>query len=333
METKLYRASLSKKDGTIGSYFDKQLGRELVPYGVPKATAEVPVVRAELALNVFQVIDEAPNEMTAWHINKIMREENLLKDAEVSLIETGPVFARFRVTHKFRSSQIDEEILFYQGLRRIDFDATIDWREKGSMEAGVPQLKVAFTGAMRAARFRTEGPFYIAERAADGQECPTQKWSDVTGDEFGFTLANDCKYGCDAMGSRMRNQSAAQHVRPRSQIPTNRVHKIRFSFRPHESRRAQLGSHAFRHGIQSPVRGGSRPKPSAKSLAAQLSVEGSDSVVCTALRIAEHSDNLLVRFFETSGKPQRIRFRTWEEHQMGSRGEFHREPDRRQDED
>jgi alpha-mannosidase len=35
----------------------------------------------------------------------------------------------------------------------------------------------------------------------------------------------------------------------------------------------------------------------------QLTIEGTDSVVCTALRIAEHSDKLLLRFFETSGQP------------------------------
>jgi len=33
-----------------------------------------------------------------------------------------------------------------------------------------------------------------------------------------------------------------------------------------------------------------------------MRIEGSDSVVCTSMRIAEHSDNAVLRFFETSGR-------------------------------
>ncbi|MCX7887747.1 MAG: hypothetical protein N3B01_10925, partial [Verrucomicrobiae bacterium] len=51
---------------------------------------------------------------------------------------------------------------------------------------------------------RFEQPFAIAERPADGQEQATQKWADLTGAEFGFTLLNNARYGCDALGGRLR---------------------------------------------------------------------------------------------------------------------------------
>ena len=57
---------------------------------------------------------------------------------------------------------------------------------------------------MSGTRVRSEGPFCITERPADGQEQPTQKWVDASGKPFGFTLYNDGRYAYDALGSRVR---------------------------------------------------------------------------------------------------------------------------------
>ena len=41
--------------------------------------------------------------------------------------------------------------------------------------------------------------------------------------------------------------------------------------------------------------------------AAGLEMDGPDQVVCTAHRLAEHSERILLRFFECSGQPCEIR--------------------------
>ena len=247
-------ARLAKASGAIGSYFDKTLERELVCHGVARPLSHVPNSRADLALNVFQVIDEAPNRMSSWLINDILREENLLRGAEVSLLETGPVCARFRVRHAFRASHIEEDIVFYQQFPRVDFTARIDWRERGSAETGVPQLKVAFASSLRSPRARCEGPFCITERTPDGQEQPTQKWVDVSGEGFGVTVLNDSKYGCDVLGGRIRLTLLRAPYSP-DPDPDSGAHVVRFAYAPHAQELEPGRNDTRRYGLQSTTAG------------------------------------------------------------------------------
>lgn len=304
IDTAHYTARLSKESGVIGSWDDKDLHRRLVAYGSPKHLTHVNTTRKDLALNVFTVIDEAPNGMSAWLINDHLKEAHLLRGAEVRLLETGPVFARFRVIHAFRNSRIEEDVIFYQQHPRVDFKAVIDWRERGNAEAGVPQLKVGFTAALSAARARYDGPFCVTERPADGQEQPGQKWTDLTGDEFGFTLYNDSKYGFDALGGRLRMTLLRNPYGPDLETD-NGVHTIRFAFEPHAADRS-LGEIA-RRGMawnRPPVAAITARKPQTE--APLLRMRGGDPVLVTSIRRAEHSDALLVRLFETTGAPARI---------------------------
>lgn len=305
VETGTAVVKIAKCSGVIGSYFDKRLGMELVSYGIPIPLTQTPSTHAELGLNVFQLINEAPNQMTAWLINDELAHENLMRGARVSLLERGPVFARFKVEHKFRGSAIEEHIVFYRDFPRVDFDAAIDWREKGDNNTFVPQLKVSFAARIGAARLRTEGPFAVREIPADGIEMPTQKWADISGDECGLAVYNDSKYGIDALGPRLRLTLLRSPYYPDPDPDTGR-HEVRFAFEPHapQTPAAELIRKAMSFN-SAPVCARAAAKP-ARLDALRLAMTGADSVVCTALRRAEHSNELLLRLFETSGKPCRV---------------------------
>ncbi len=301
IETAHAASMLSKAGGIVGSYFDKHLRREFVSYGIPIPLTHVPSTHAELALNVFQIADESHNAMTAWLINDIMRREYLVRGAEVHLVECGPVFARFKVRHSFRSSKIEEFITWYAAINRVDFDIHVDWREIGHEKVGVPQLKVSFAASIQAARARTEGPFSIREIPADGIEMPTQKWADVTGDEAGFAVLNDSKYGVDILGSRIRVTLLRNPYSPDPETDNGR-HRIRLAFLPHgpKATNADLVKHGMSfnrplHAVEGGIRRSGRD---------QLRMDStSDAVVCTALRQAEHSNRILLRLFNTSDRP------------------------------
>ena len=306
VETKHAVSHLLKASGVIGSFYDKSLGREIIGYGMAKLMTYSNTARTDLALNVFQVLDEAPNSMSAWIVNNILQEQNLMGNAKVTFLDRGPVFARFRVVHAFRSSRIAEEIVYFNNVNRVDFKAQIDWHEKGDDKVGVPQLKVAFTTSMRRPRARFEGPFCVPERPTNGLDQPTQKWADLSGTDFGFTLLNDCKYGYDALGGRMRISLLRSPYCP-DRDPDNGRHIIRFAFVPHgpgipNADLVRAGM-AYNRPLV-PVNTNARIKP----VKTRLQTSGSESIVCTALRIAEHSSQLLIRFFETSGKNCNFKF-------------------------
>ena len=305
IETASAVSMLGKAGGIIGSYFDKTLDREFVAYGIPIPLTHVPTTHAELALNVFHVSDESHNGMTAWLINDIMRREYLVRGADVRLVECGPVFARFRVRHAFRSSRIEEYITWYADLNRVDFDIRVDWREKGSEKVGVPQLKVGFACSIAGPRARTEGPFSIREIPADGMEMPTQKWADVTGDGAGFAVLNDCKCGVDMLGSRIRVTLLRNPYFPDLDTDCGR-HRVRLAFVPHGPRMSN--AELVRRGMafNRPLRAIAGGK--GRRGTAQLRVEGSsDALVCTTMRRAEHSDRIVMRLFNTADQPASAR--------------------------
>ncbi|MBN1809410.1 MAG: hypothetical protein JW909_10110 [Planctomycetes bacterium] len=318
VETCHATVQIDRSSGVVSSYRDREICCEpgmaatdaapddLVSYGLPKPISHSGVTRTDLALNVFQIIDEAPNGMAAWHINHHMKESNLLQGADVRLVEKGPVFARFRVKHKFRGSAITEDIVVYDCLRRIDFQADIDWREKGSPEVGVPDLKVSFAAAVSAARFRTEGPYTVTVHPADGVERPTQKFAAVTGDNFGFAVFNDSKYGVDALGPRLRLTLLRNGYSPDPETDNGR-HTVRFAFAPHAP--GKPNADLVREGMSF-----NRPLYAVRTKAPAdgapgLVIEGAPSIVCSALRRAENSDHLILRLWETAGSPCSARVR------------------------
>jgi alpha-mannosidase len=304
VETPLATARVHRASGTIASYYDNTLQRELVAYGVMKHLTFDPYARRDLALNLFQILDESPNSQSAWLIHDILREENLLRGAEVTLRERGPVFARFTVKHTVRASTIDEEIIFYRDFPRVDFFARIDWQEKGDKESSIPHLKVSFAADLAAARLRCEGPFSLAEHAANGLDQPTQKWADLSGDELGFTLFNDAKYGCDALGGRLRMSLLRSPYWPDA-TPDNGAHVIRFAFAPHGA--GATVPELVRQGMAF-----NRPLLAVRSDSAAempaLTMRGAESVVCTAYHTAEQASRRLIRFFEAGGTPCRLWF-------------------------
>jgi len=306
VETPTATVKLSRASGAIGSYFDKRRKREWVSCGYPIPLAHLPATQMETALNVFQIRDESPQGMAAWIIDNVFREESLLKGARVSFLGAGPVFARFRVEHAFRSSRIREDMLFYRDYDRVDFEARIDWREKGSPESGIPQLKVSFGTNLSAARARTEGPFVVREIPASGVEMPTQKWADLSGAGAGFTLLNDSKYGMDALGSRLRITLLRNAYSPDPESD-NGIHRVRFAFQPHDGKRHNGERVRAGMAYNRPPVATVTNRPG--ELGGLFEMEGSADVVITALRRAEYSDALLVRLFNTGDHSSRIRIR------------------------
>ncbi|MCK5804212.1 MAG: alpha-mannosidase, partial [Lentisphaeria bacterium] len=288
IETDCGISFLEKCSGVITSQYDKALGQELIHYAGDRASSDVPTLSSK-GMNLFQIVDCAPTGWSAWHISDTLREESLVRGATVELADNGPVFARFKVQHHFRASHISEDVIFYKSSPRIDFEVTIDWREPGGPDTGVPHLKLAFGSRMSAARTRSEGPFTIAQRPADGTEQPMQTWVDLTGDEFGFAVLNDCKYGYEALGSRLRLSLLRTGYAP-DPISDSGVHTMRFAFLPHRAdlpvaQLVKAGMSYNRAPIALPhACGTGTEKPF-------LRIDGGESVVCTTLRQAEHSEH------------------------------------------
>ncbi|HUA65292.1 MAG TPA: glycoside hydrolase family 38 C-terminal domain-containing protein [Alphaproteobacteria bacterium] len=111
----------------------------------------------------------------AWDINYTGKSQVLTTHgANVSIAEQGPVFARVRVHHSLEKSSFDQDIIVYGALPRIDVSTMVDWQEEHQL------LKILFPVDADHAEVTAQIPFTSTVFPGTEQECPGQKWMDVS---------------------------------------------------------------------------------------------------------------------------------------------------------
>lgn len=193
------------------------------------------VERKEVAgmINRLQILWEQPHTMSAWNIGDITRVDNLIKGAQVKLVEQGPVRAVIAVTHKFLHSSITQRYVLYAGLRRVDIETDLDWHEAGGKDVDAPMLRAIFKPRLGpGAKATFEVPFAGLERAADGDEVPALRWADVSDAEYGLTLLNNAKYGHQAHGNTLGLTLVRAPYEP-DNLPDQGLQSFAYALYPH----------------------------------------------------------------------------------------------------
>ena len=164
-------------DGTIARLFDKRYAREVIPAGQ----------RA----NDLQLFQDGPEHESAWNVHATFdRRRYPWDEVAASVVEQGPVRAVVRVTRRYRSSVIEQDVVAWAGLDRIDFVTRADWQERQVL------LKAAFPLEVRAERAAYEIQFGAVERPThrntswDSQmfEVCAHRWADLSEAGYGASL-------------------------------------------------------------------------------------------------------------------------------------------------
>jgi alpha-mannosidase len=302
VETPFFNVYIRRDSGILTSFIDKRVQKELVHFGMRHASDYFDTARPELALNVFQLLEERPHPMSAWHMDEVFSEHSLIYGARTSIVESGTARIVLEVQHDLRSSKIIQQIIFYRDLPQVDFKTHIDWRECGNPEKGIPNLKIAFTANLPESEAWFETPFAAIKRPCDGQEVPALRWADAGGTEYGIALLNDSKYGYDILGTRLRMSLVRSAYEPDA-IADLGQHEIRFSFLPHPGdwRAAGVVQSALSFNQPLLVREVTEPSQGSKLAMLRPEVSGSSSVLLTGLRRARHGSGVILHMYESGG--------------------------------
>jgi alpha-mannosidase len=196
LETPFFRIRFDKQ-GHIISLIDLQNGQEQVADGG--------------LFNAFISAEDLPVFWDAWDIDsdytRHIVPEDTLESTEVAA--DGPLCIRIRRTYKIgAASRLTQDMVCYADNRRIDFDTKVDWHEKRRL------LKVSFDTVMSTTEVRCEVQYGHLFRSTHKNlpqdrakfEICAHKWIalEEEGTAIGIGLLNDCKYGHDVSGGRMR---------------------------------------------------------------------------------------------------------------------------------
>ena len=173
------------------SAFDKELQREFIPADEPA--------------NVLSLYVDRPSYYEAWNLDEAYR--NCLYDqahaVEPCRIQRGVVrdIAEFKL--KAGDSEIRQRVILGKTSKRLDFETEIDWQEARK------HLRTAFPVTVYTNESTSDIQFGYIKRPTHTNtswdsarfEVPVHKYADLSEQEYGAALLNDCKYGYRLLGN------------------------------------------------------------------------------------------------------------------------------------
>jgi len=231
LENEFFAVTIDEMTGEVKSIIDKRNGKEVLAGNG----------------NELQMLEDKPSAWDAWNIGLTgVKFPTTLRKIEV--VEYGPVRATLRITsdylkpgvkkeaptQDYPSTFFTQDISLYDGIDYIDFKTDVDWWEEKTM------LKVAFPVSVNNTVATYEIPYGTIQRSTQWRdswdsakvEVPTQRWADLSQNDFGVSLLNTSKYGYDIKGNVMRLSLLRS---PKWPDPTadRGKHSIRYALYPH----------------------------------------------------------------------------------------------------
>jgi alpha-mannosidase len=307
LENDLVRVKVDPKTGCMTSLFDKRTNTE----ALAPSESDTGGPKDSICGNLLQAFRDKPQQWDAWNIDADFEKEHWDLDQadEVKLAENGPLRAILRVKNHFQSSTFTRDIVLNAGSARIDVKMTADWHEKHIL------LKVAVPVSARSNVATFEIPYGTVERpttrntkAEQGKfEVPALHWADLSHEQHGLSLLNDCKYGYDAKANVLRLSLLRSPQWPDPHADEG-LHEFTYSFYAHGGdwkdgltvrRGYELNYPLFWR--QAEKHSGDLPEEYSF-----LAIQG-DNVVVTATKKAEDDSAVVLRFYEWAGKESDIK--------------------------
>ena len=296
LENDRYRVALDAH-GDVASIIDKDNGQELLS------------APARLAF-----LSERPLRWPAWNMDWTDRQKppRAFVDgpAHVRIAEAGPVRVALEVEREAQGSCFIQTIRLGAGAAgdRVEFATRIDWQTPGS------SLKASFplSAANPLATYDSQlGTVMRGNNDSKKYEVPQHQWFDLTASDGsrGVAVLNDSKFGSDKPDDATLRLTLLYSPGVRTQYQDQAVqdfgrHDILYALTAHTGdwRKGNVVSQAAR--LNQPLRVFQSPSH-AGVLGRSFSLFklSSSQVAIQAIKQAEDSDEIIVRFRELGGQP------------------------------
>lgn len=299
VETPFFSVQLNEA-GQFVSIYDKKNKREVIPAGAVG--------------NRLVTYEDRPHNFDAWDINNYYTEKSWPLDeaASMEVVEEGPVRLCIKVHRTYLNSVIDQYLYFYRDLARIDIRNEIDWKEKQilmrvyypvDVHTNEATYEIQYGNVKRPTHYNTSWDFAKFEVCA-------HKWLDVSEQDYGVGLMNDCKYGYSVHDGVIGCTMLKSAVYPNPDADKEH-HTFWYSLCPHQGGFDQAGmvaqSYLFNNpcvAVEKQNQGGTLPR-SASWIAAD-----DPNVVIEVVKQAEDSEDIIVRLYQSLNRRSEVKLTT-----------------------
>jgi alpha-mannosidase len=293
LENAYFRVRIDPISGCVQTIFDKEAKREVL---AENAKGNLIQIFEDLGDSEGFLKSPEGREHNDWN----RKCWNVDTDPQIALVESGPVRSVLEIKKKFELATFLQRVVLYQGLKKIDFDLTIDWNGENKM------VKIAFPLAISSPEATYEIPYGTIRRSSQGEEEVAQNWVDIASGnptaEYGVSLLNDSRYGYDVTPNTLRLSVLRSPTGPVSCTDTGR-HVLKYSLYPHRSSWQNAGVVQRGQELNNPLISMLETSHSGDLPAtfAFVTVEP-ENVILSVLKKAEDGEHWIARCYETEGK-------------------------------
>ena len=292
LENSFLKVTVDPTNGCITSLYDKKSNFESLAAGA--------------CGNQLQAFKDHSTSETAWNIDPGTYDHVIpITEADsVELVENTPLRAVVRVSRTWQSSKFVQDITLYADSDQVEVVNDFDWHETYIL------LKAAFPLAASSKMATYEIPYGAIERPTTRDndwdaakfEVSAIRWADLGDGQHGFSLINAAKFGYDCKDNVLRLTLLRSPTDPDPVADRGHQH-FSYALYPHAGdwKSAMTVRHGFEynyklHATQVASHAGTMPLEHSF-----ISVKN-DDVVLTAVKKAEDTDALVLRFYEWAGK-------------------------------
>jgi len=302
LENEFLRIELNS-DGDITRIYDKIAAREILSEGG--------------IANQFQAFEDIPLSWDAWDIDIFYDDKIWLAEpaTSVSVVESGALRVTLEIKRRILNSDYVQRISLRHNSPRLDFETTIQWRERKIL------LKVAFPVNILSPTATYEIQWGNVERPTHRNtswdwarfETAAQKWVDLSEGNYGVSLLNDCKYGHDIRENNMRLTLLRGTTAPDPDADLGE-HHFNYSLFPHEGKWDQR-TVAEAYALNDPIifyqadANLAEASPTMREVESFVAID-QPNIVIETVKKAEDGCGFIVRIYESQRKRGDFTLRT-----------------------
>ena len=264
------------EDGAIVSVYDKENGREAL----------------KDKSNQFSVYFDNGD---AWDMNESYREREhkLFKLVKSEGFTDGPIKG-IRQQYEYCNSKIEQTITIKDGSSAVEFDTNLDWNEREKM------LRTAFYTTVETSEVTCDIQYGSIKRPTHNNtswdmakfEICAHKYADLSDNNYGVALMNDCKYGyCVKDG--MLDLCLVRNTTYPDAYADIASHTFRYALYPHKGNAVSCDVIQKSYEFNQPLYKG-REIP-------QMFTVSNPDIIVESVKKAEDSDESIIRMYETKG--------------------------------
>ena len=192
--------------------------------------------------NVLSLYNDRPARYDAWEVEMYYPREKTgeARCVAARTVRHGEAFDAAEFVFRTEHSEIVQKIVLAQDSKRLDFITQADWHESRTM------LRVSFPVTVRSEKASYDIQYAYVERAAHENtswdqakfEMCGQRYADLSDQNCGAALLNDCKYGYCVKHSTLDLALLRSSLYP-DRFADQGKHEFTYSFLPHAGILAQ----------------------------------------------------------------------------------------------